>query len=183
MNILIINGSPKGKKSVTYQTSRFLEKLYSNHNFNTLNVSQKIKSYERDFTEIEQAIEKASLIIFSYPVYTFLAPYQLHRFIEIMHEKNISLKGKFATQITTSKHFYDITAHKYIEQNLNDFGVNIIEGFSADMEDLLSKKGQEQAEMFFEKVLFDMKNDIHKTHQVAMRKSKKAGYIPSIDNV
>lgn len=183
MNILIINGSPKGKKSVTYQTSRYLEKLYSNQNFNTIHVSQKIKSIERNFDEIEQAIQKAQLIIFSYPVYTFLAPYQLHRFIELMHDKNISLKGKFATQITTSKRFFDITAHKYIEQNLNDFGAHIIEGMSCDMEDLLSEKGQHEAVQFFEKVMFDVENGIHKTHQLPMRKSKKAGYVPSIENV
>lgn len=36
------------------------------------------------------------------------APYQLHRFIELIKEEGVDLKGKYASQITTSKHFYDV---------------------------------------------------------------------------
>ena len=37
----------------------------------------------------EKMIKDADLLVFSYPVYTFIAPYQLHRFIEIIKEKGI----------------------------------------------------------------------------------------------
>ena len=149
MNILVINGSPKGNNSITLQTVLYLEKLNPNHKFNILNVGAKIKSLEKDFTPAIEAIKAADVLLFSYPVYTFIAPCQLHRFIELMKEHGVNVAGKAATQITTSKHFYDITAHQYIQDNCQEMGMNFIRGLSADMEDLTTKKGQEQATDFW----------------------------------
>lgn len=149
MNILVINGSPKGNHSITLQTVLYLEKLNPEHQFNILNVGAKIKSLEKDFSPAIDAILDADVLLFSYPVYTFIAPYQLHRFIELLKEHGVNVAGKIATQITTSKHFYDITAHQYIQDNVLEMGMNYIRGFSADMEDLTSKKGQKQAVDFW----------------------------------
>lgn len=149
MNILVINGSPKGNHSITLQTVLYLEKLNPEHQFNILNVGAKIKSLEKDFSPAIDAIRDADVLLFSYPVYTFIAPCQLHRFIELMKEYGVNVAGKIATQITTSKHFYDITAHQYIQDNVQELGMNYIRGFSADMEDLTSKKGQKQAVDFW----------------------------------
>ena len=149
MNILVINGSPKGNNSITLQTVLYLEKLNPNHKFNILNVGAKIKSLEKDFTPAIEAIKAADVLLFSYPVYTFIAPCQLHRFIELMKEHGVNVAGKVATQITTSKHFYDITAHRYIQDNCQEMGMNFIRGLSADMEDLTTKKGQKQATDFW----------------------------------
>ena len=154
MNILVLNGSPKGKKSTTLQTARYLEALHGEHSFDYLHVGQRIKSYEKDFTPARKALQKAELIIFCYPVYTFIAPYQQHRFIELIQENGVDLSGKIATQITTSKHFYDVTAHRYIETNCFDLGLRVVRGLSADMEDLLSDQGQLQAQQFFEQLIF-----------------------------
>jgi len=150
MNILVLNGSPKGENSITLQTVRFWEILYPEHRFSVLHVGQKIRSFERDFTEAADAITKAEVLLFSYPVYTFIAPCQLHRFIELMKEHHADVTGKIATQITTSKHFYDVTAHRYIQDNCQEMGMNYIRGLSADMEDLPTKKGQEEAKKFWE---------------------------------
>ncbi|MBE6669059.1 MAG: iron-sulfur protein [Ruminococcaceae bacterium] len=160
MNILVINGSPKGKNSITLQTVNYLQKLYPKHTFDILHVGQLIKLYEKDLTKPKEAIEKAELIIFSYPVYTFIAPYQLHRFIELIKESDISLEGKYATQISTSKHFYDVTAHRYIQDNCADLGMSYIKGLSADMDDLLSEKGRREARDFFRFVMFSIKNRV-----------------------
>ena len=149
MNILVINGSPKGNNSITLQTVLYLEKLNPNHKFNILNAGAKIKSLEKDFTPAIEAIKAADVLLFSYPVYTFIAPCQLHRFIELMKEHGVNVAGKVATQITTSKHFYDITAHRYIQDNCQEMGMNFIRGLSADMEDLTTKKGQKQATDFW----------------------------------
>lgn len=89
------------------------------------------------------------LVLFCYPVYTFIAPYQLHRLIELIKADGIDLSGKAVSQITTSKHFYDVTAHRYIEENCFDLGMHVIRGLSADMEDLLCAQGRKQAEDFF----------------------------------
>lgn len=99
MKILVLNGSPKGQYSVTLQTINYLQKLCPKHEFEILHVGQRIKALEKDFTPAVEAVKGAKLIIFSYPVYTFIAPYQLHRFIELLKESRVSLKGKFVTQL------------------------------------------------------------------------------------
>ena len=126
MKIAVINGSPKGKYSITLQTTRYLEIKFPEHKFCVLHAGQKIKALEKDFSEARALLESADCILFSYPVYTFLAPSQLHRFIELTKASGVDLTGKFATQITTSKHFYDVTAHKYIEENALDLGMRYI---------------------------------------------------------
>ena len=152
MNILVINGSPKGQNSITLQTTNYLKILHPEHEFSVLDAGQKIKALEKDFSKAIEEIKKANLLVFSYPVYTFIAPCQLHRFIELLKEANLDLNGKFVTQFTTSKHFYDITAHRYIKDNCFDLGLKYINGLSADMDDLSTEQGQKQAEEFFDYV-------------------------------
>ena len=161
MKILVINGSPKGNNSITLQTLLFLEKLFIEHQFTFLNVGQKIKHYEKNFDEIKEELENTDIIIFAYPVYTFLVPYQLYRFIELLKENNVNIKNKFATQVSTSKHFYDITAHKFVEENCLDLGLKYIKGLSADMEDLIEKKGQDDAINFFNYLIFCAENNLN----------------------
>ena len=144
MNILVINGSPKGGASVTLQSMLYLEKVFAGHVFSFLHAGQKIKALERDFSAAVETIGKADLVIFAYPVYTFLVPYQLFRFIELLKEKKIDVAGKWATQFSTSKHFYDTTAHRFLKENMLDLGFKALPGLSADMEDLLKKEGQKQ---------------------------------------
>jgi multimeric flavodoxin WrbA len=155
-NILVINGSPKGKYSVTLHTVLYLQKQFPEYNFEILHASQKIKSLEKDFSPALEAIRKADLLIFAYPVYTFLVPAQLHRFIELMHESGEDFSSKTATQITTSKHFYDTTAHEFIRENCQDLNMYTLEGLSADMDDILTKNGQTQAVKFFKYTLWQM---------------------------
>lgn len=161
MNICVLNGSPKGKYSVTLQTCRYLEKKFPSHTFSYVNVGQKIKAFEKDMTEPLNAIAQADLIIFAYPVYTFIAPYQLHRFIELLKEQHLDFTHKCATQITTSKHFYDVTAHHYVRDNCFDMGLPYISGLSADMDDLTFAKGQQQAVDFFKLVEHSMAEHIY----------------------
>ena len=175
MKILVLNGSPKGQYSITLQTIHYLQKLCPKHEFEVLHVGQRIKALEKDFTPALEAVTKAKLIIFSYPVYTFIAPYQLHRFMELLKESGVNLKGKFVTQLTTSKHFYDVTAHRYIQDNCQDMEMKFIRGLSADMDDLLTKKGQKEAKEFLKFVFWSMKNNVYeelpiKSEQVVQTK-------------
>ena len=161
MKIAIINGSPKGKYSITLQTVLYLQRKYPTHEFCVLHAGQKIKALEKDFSEAKKLLEESEAVLFSYPVYTFLAPAQLHRFIELMKENNVNVQEKYATQITTSKHFYDVTAHKYIEENALDLGMRYIRGLSADMEDLLQAQGQKDAEQFFDRFLWSIEAGVY----------------------
>ena len=154
MNILVLNGSPKGENSITLQTLRYLEKKFQLAHMEVLHVGQKIKSLEKDFSPALEAVAKADLLVFSYPVYTFIAPCQLHRFIELMKAHGADVTGKIATQVTTSKHFYDITAHRYVQDNVQEMGMDFIRGLSADMEDLTTEKGRTEAEKWWEHLLW-----------------------------
>lgn len=163
MKVVVLNGSPKGDYSITLQTSLYLEKKFPDHEFQFLHVGQRIKSLGKDFSAAAKAITGADLILFSYPVYTFIAPSQLHRFIELLKASGLDVSGKFATQISTSKHFYDVTAHQYIQENCQDLGMKYIKGLSADMDDLLTENGQKAAKEFFEYVCWCMKQDVYET--------------------
>ena len=158
MKIIVLNGSPKGDNSITLQTVLYIQKHFPAHQFTVLNVGSRIRKLEKDFTDAAEKLEEAELLLFAYPVYTFLVPSQLHRFIELMKENRVDVRGKYATQITTSKHFYDMTAHRFVEDNCQDLGLRVIHGLSADMEDLLSKKGQKDALTFMSYVEYSITN-------------------------
>ncbi|MBO4515443.1 MAG: flavodoxin family protein, partial [Lachnospiraceae bacterium] len=90
------------------------------------------------------------------------------------------LSGKYATQITTSKHFYDVTAHEFIRENCKDLGLRYLPGFSADMEDLLHKKGQREAAAFFRHLLWSIKLDAEEEKQgAALAEKENAGVAPA----
>ena len=156
MNILVINGSPKGENSITLQTVLYLQKKFPDQKFQILHAGQKIRQLEKDFSSAAELIGSADLLLFSYPVYTFIAPCQLHRFIELMKEQKVDVTGKAATQLTTSKHFYDVTAHRYIQDNAQDMGMQFFRGLSADMEDLPTEKGRMEAENWWKHLLWSV---------------------------
>lgn len=145
MKVLVVNGSPKGENSITLHTCLYLKEHFPQIEWSFLDAGRKIKQLERDFSEALKALLEVNVVLFSYPVYTFMAPYQLHRFIELMKESGADFSSLTATQITTSKHFYDITAHRFIADNCQDMGIDFIDGLSADMEDILSPEGRRQA--------------------------------------
>ncbi|MBR3685386.1 MAG: NAD(P)H-dependent oxidoreductase [Clostridia bacterium] len=178
-NVLVVNGSPKGKNSITLQTSRYLELLFPDLTFDTLHVGAQIKALEKDMTPAIEKLKGADLIVFSYPVYTFIAPYQLHRFIELLKECNVDLSDKYATQISTSKHFYDWTAHRYVEDNALDLNLKYIKGLSADMDDLTTKKGQKEAVDFWNYVLYAVENDILVRNTLDYSTPNKVSVIPN----
>jgi len=160
MKILVLNGSPKGKYSITLHTVMYLEKLFKEHEFDILHVGQRIHAIERNFDALREQILSADMLLFSYPVYTFIAPYQLHRFVELLKESGIDVSGKYAAQITTSKHFYDVTAHRYIKDNCADLSLKYLGGLSADMDDLTTRKGQKDARDFFKYIMYCVKHGI-----------------------
>lgn len=183
MNILFLNGSPKGNNSITIKTAQYLEKRYPKHEYSFLNIGQQIKSLEKDFLKAKVALEKANLIIFCYPVYTFIAPYQLHRFIELLKENSIDISDRYAAQISTSKHFYDVTAQKFIEENCLDLRLRYLGGLSADMDDLQTEKGRFEAECFFEKLMFDVENGIFEYSKIIKKVEPRELYQPQLDDM
>ncbi len=183
MKVVILNGSPKGNYSTTIQTMLYLQKRYPQHDYQTIDIGKKIRQIEKQFAPVKEALEAAELIVFAYPVYTAIAPYQVHRFIELMKENEVNVSGKVATQFTTSKHFYDVTAHKYVEENCYDLNMHYITGLSADMEDLLSEKGRKEAEAFWEYVAFCMAGKNYEAPRIKQAPTKKPIYQASMASV
>ncbi len=178
MKICVLNGSPKGDYSVTLHTVLYIQKNFPECEFEIVHVGQKIRAIEKDISKVIEPLKTADMVLFSYPVYTFIAPYQLHRFIELIKENNIDLSGKYASQISTSKHFYDVTAHNYIKENCMDMGMKYIGGLSADMDDLLSEKGRKEALDFWRYVMFSAENDIYE--EIKQQPAAKNEYMPSL---
>ena len=57
MNILVINGSPKGKNSITLQHTNYLQILHPEHNFEILHAVQSIKALENNFSPALDAVD------------------------------------------------------------------------------------------------------------------------------
>lgn len=178
MRICVLNGSPKGDYSITLHTVLYIQKNFPECEFEVIHVGQKIRAIEKDIAKYTEPLLRADMILFSYPVYTFIAPYQLHRFIELIKSSGIDISGKYAAQITTSKHFYDVTAHNYVKENCFDMGLKYIGGLSADMDDLLTETGRGEAIDFWKYVMFSVENDIYETPPA--KRAKAEEYVPTL---
>jgi len=149
MKIVVLSGSPKGEYSITYQYIKYWETIETGNVFKTFHIGQLIREIEKDenlLLDIVNEVEKSDLVLWVYPVYTFIVPYQVMRFVEIVKERGlyVAFANKHTSQIATSCHFYDHTAYNYLRQVCNDWKMHIIPGHLADMGDLIEKKGQKR---------------------------------------
>jgi multimeric flavodoxin WrbA len=159
MKFIILSGSPKGGLSVTLQYMQYVKKRFPQHDYKIFNISERIKAIERDiekFEEITNAVRGSDGVIWVFPVYYLLVPYQYKRFIELIFENNAvdSFKGKHTTVITTSIHFFDHAAHNYMHAICDDLGMQYAGYYSADMIDLLDDT-QRKNLVFFMKNYFE----------------------------
>ncbi|MCX7981475.1 MAG: NAD(P)H-dependent oxidoreductase [Syntrophales bacterium] len=144
MDILILNGSPKGAESVTMQYVNLWQKKAPTHSFTILNVAQQIGRYEKGegFDELVSRLDKAEGVVWAFPLYYCLVCSQYKRFIECLFERGWGehFRGKYAAALSTSIHFYDHTAHNYIRAISEDMGMKFYSSFSADMDDMLKER-------------------------------------------
>ncbi len=148
MKIVILHGSPKGAESITNQYVKFIQKKNPQYEYVFHNVAKKIKQIEKKDTLFEKIIEdvdSSDAVIWSFPVYTFFVPAQYIRFIELINERNVttSFDNKYTIAISTSIHFYDHTAHRYMNAVCDDLNMNYVGFFSAEMDHLLKSKERE----------------------------------------
>lgn len=144
MNIVVLNGSPKGDLSVTLQYVRFASRKFPDHTFKIFPVAQTIRKLEKDekaFGEILDAVKQADAVWWAFPLYTFLVCSQYKRFIELIFERNRqdAFQGKYALSLSTSVHFFDHTAHNYIHAICDDLQMRYAGAYSAAMYDLMKK--------------------------------------------
>ena len=154
MKITVLAGSPKGNKSVTLQSVRWLERRFPEHHFVVHRIAQRIKVLENApeaFEEVLEDIRTADLVLWAFPVYYFLVHAHLKRFIELIFERGAdkAFTGQYSAAISTSIHFYDHTAHEYVHGVSEDMGMLWLGSFSAHMMDLTSEKKRKRLETFF----------------------------------
>jgi multimeric flavodoxin WrbA len=154
MNITVLAGSPKGNKSVTLQSVRWLQRRFPEHQFVVHRIAQRIKVLETDpdaFEEVLQDIRAADLVLWAFPVYYYLVHAHLKRFIELVFEREAeeAFEGQYSAAVSTSIHFYDHTAHEYVHGVSEDMGMLWLGSFSAHMLDLISKEKRGKLEAFF----------------------------------
>ena len=142
MKILVLHGSPKGEDSVTMQYSKFLMKKFPGHQWAVENIGSMINAIEKDaarFDAVIDSVRGADFIIWSFPVYVLLVPYQVKRFVELVFERNSidAFKGKYAAAIMTSIHYQDHIAKNYIYAVSEDMGMNYCASFTPEMNDLM----------------------------------------------
>jgi len=153
MKIAVLNGSPKGEISVTVQYVKYLQKRLPEHDFNMINIGQEIIVIEKNkkkFDSIIREIETSDAVLWDFPVYFFLVPSQVKRFVELIFERGAqkAFENKYAASLSSSKHFFDHTAHNYINAICEDLNMKYVTFFSAEMNDLLEPENREQLVKF-----------------------------------
>lgn len=158
MNIVVLSGSPKGKDSVTLRYVEFLQLHHPQHEFKVLHIGQKILKLEKNeafFAATIEEIEKADALLWVTPVYYLLVPAQLKRFIELTFERNCTqaFTGKPAAAITTSIHFFDHTALRYLHAISEDLGMLWLGAYPAEMNDLVRSRERERFRKFGQAII------------------------------
>jgi len=153
MKIAVLNGSPKGRISVTMQYVHFLELKFPDTEFQLFDVAQKIKKLEEDegaFQETIRDISAADAVLWAFPLYFFLVSSQYKRFIELIFERGAAsaFHSKPAAVLTTSIHFFDHTAHNYLSAICDDLGMKLVGSYSAEMNDLHRSSERKRLRMF-----------------------------------
>lgn len=141
MKITVLNGSPKGDISITMQYINYIKKRTPEHEFEIINVGQKIKKLQKDsdfFDTVMETIKSSDGIIWASPVYVLSVPSNYHRFIELIYERNATdaFAGKYAVSLNTSLHFYDNTAINYLNSICDDLQMKYVDFLSLDMDDI-----------------------------------------------
>lgn len=158
MTILVLNGSPKGDNSVTMSYIKYLEIVFPEHDFKIRHIAQTIHRLEKDnekFEALMDEIRQCDVVLWAFPLYFMLVHSNYKRFIELLFERNQQAVffGKYTASLSTSIHFYDHTAHNYLQGICEDLGMHFVESFSAEMHDLMDEHQRQNLRVFMENII------------------------------
>lgn len=183
MKITVLNGSPKGSTSVTMQYVHYIQKKFPEQKLKIFNISERIKKIENEaqyFQDIIEEINNCDGILWASPVYYLLVPANYKRFIELISEKGAeqALHSKYTAFLTTSIHFFDHTAHNYINAICDDFNMKYAGSFSADMYDLRKPEERRRLCLFAENFFNAIENKVNTSINYSPLIHKKFDYKP-----
>jgi multimeric flavodoxin WrbA len=183
MNIVVLNGSPKGDLSVTMQSIEFLKFKFPGENIEIINIAEKMNRIEKDekfFNEIMAKIGGSDGVLWAFPLYHMLVHSNYKRFIELVIERGAGnfFAERYAAGFSTSIHFSDNTAMNYIEGIAGDLGMNFCESFCAEMHDLMKPWERDRLVLFFDSFLYMIKKRISMPRRFAQLKPVTTKYSP-----
>jgi len=91
MNILVLNGSPKGDNSVTMSYIKHLEIVFPEHDFKIRHIAQSIHRLEKDdgkFAALMNEVRQCEVVLWAFPLCFMLVHSNYKRFIELIFERN-----------------------------------------------------------------------------------------------
>ncbi|MHA1242049.1 MAG: NAD(P)H-dependent oxidoreductase [Promethearchaeota archaeon] len=166
MKIVVVNGSPKGNKlSFTMQYIYYAQKMFPHVEFNLINIGQKLNNMKiktESFQEILKEMASADGILWSFPVYVFLVPAQLKKFIELLFENNAGemLEGKVSGVLSTSMNFFDNTAFDYMHAIIEDLNMKYTGFFSNNTFDFNKIERRKTFYTFVKNILTAIENQL-----------------------
>lgn len=183
MKITVLNGSPKGKQSVTMQYVHFIQQQFPQHELKILHVAQRIRKLEKDgqaFQEILDDVASSDGVLWAFPLYTCLVHSDYKRFIELIRERDAQgvFENKYAASFSTSIHFYDHTAHNYIHAICDDLDMRFVDAYSASMRDLFEEGKQRSVRLFAEQIFDAIETNAPTFKQYAPILHTPAEYTP-----
>lgn len=183
MQIVVLNGSPKGEESTTMQYVLYIQKKFPQHTLKIINISQQIKKIEKNqekFQDIINEIQASDGIIWGTPVYYCLVPSQYKRFIELIKERNVesTFKDKYVVSLTTSIHYFDHTSHNYLRAISEDLEMKYINSFSADSSDLMIPEERDRLISFAENFFYVIENNVPTSKHFRNLNPREFNYLP-----
>ena len=183
MKVVVLNGSPKGNMSVTLQYGLFIRKKFPQHELKIFNISQEIRKLEKEdraFQEVIDAVKAADGVLWAFPLYFLLVHSNYKRFIELIWERGAqpAFRNKYTASLSTSIHFFDYTAHNYINAVCDDLDMRFVGAFSADMYDLVEAKEQDRLVKFAEHFFGAIESNVLTSKNFRPLVSKKFDYTP-----
>jgi multimeric flavodoxin WrbA len=184
MKITVLNGSPKGALSVTLQYVYFIQKKFPRHEWKVFNIGSQIKKIEKDekaFQEIMDEVGSSEGVLWAFPLYYLLVPSQYKRFIELLWEREAVdvFKNKYTALLSTSIHFFDHTAHNYMNAICDDLDMKFLGSFSAGMYDLLSEKRRERLTLFASEFFDGIQNRVPTLKRFSPVLYRNFNFVPS----
>ncbi|HCM28759.1 MAG: hypothetical protein A2Z99_21165 [Treponema sp. GWB1_62_6] len=159
MKITVLGGSPKGEMSVTMAYVSYLKKRYPEHEWSVEQVASRIALLEKNeeiLAGVLGSVRESELVLWAFPLYILTVCSQYKRFIELVASRGgvSAFRGKYAASLSTSIHFFDHTAHAYIREVSEDWGMRFTASFSPAMNDLMKSAERLRLDAFAEEVFF-----------------------------
>lgn len=154
MNIVVLNGSPKGEHSITLAYLHYVQTCFPEYRYSVIHVAKDIQTIERSpdrFDRITNRIRAADALVWLYGVWVLLVPAQMVRFLELIRERNQRhvFAGKYSASMSTSIHYLDHFAEHYIRAESEDLGMQFFDHLSLDIRDLMNAEKRGNIRRFF----------------------------------